>query len=102
MDLPDLVAQVAASLTDHGTKVLILDDISRLRMHRADDQDVLDLLRAFMSMHVTLVLIGVDVPGSGLLHEGRPGGHLGQRLLPGLPPPRSAAWKPPRPSAAST
>jgi hypothetical protein len=86
MDLPDLVAQVAASLTDHGTKVLILDDISRLRMHRADDQDVLDLLRAFMSMHVTLVLIGVDVPGSGLLHEGRPGGHLGQRLLPGLPP----------------
>ena len=86
MDLPNLVAQVAASLTDHGTKVLILDDISGLRMHRADDQDVLDLLRAFMSMHVTLVLIGVDVPGSGLLHEGRPGGHLGQRLLPGLPP----------------
>jgi hypothetical protein len=82
MDLPDLATQVAASLTDHGTKVLILDDISRLRMHRADDQDVLDLLRAFMSMHVTLVLIGVDVPGSGLLHEGRPAG-IGQRLPPG-------------------
>jgi len=82
MDLPDLVSQVAASLADHGTKVLILDDITRLRMHRADDQDVLDLLRAFMSMHITVVLIGVDVPGSGLLGEGRPAGS-GQRILPG-------------------
>ncbi|MEW1637546.1 TniB family NTP-binding protein [Streptomyces sp. NPDC093801] len=72
MDLPELVAQVAASLTDHGTKVLILDDITRLRMHRADDQDTLDLIRAFMSMHVTLVLVGVDIPGSGLMDEGRP------------------------------
>jgi hypothetical protein len=59
MDLPDLVRQVAASIRDHGTKALLLDDITRLRMHRADDQDVLDLIRAFMSMHVTLVLIGV-------------------------------------------
>lgn len=72
MALPELVAQVAASLTDHGTKVLILDDITRLRMHRADDQDTLDLIRAFMSMHVTLVLVGVDIPGSGLMDEGRP------------------------------
>ncbi|MFI9042623.1 TniB family NTP-binding protein [Streptomyces sp. NPDC053726] len=71
MDLPELVGQVTASLTDHGTKVLILDDITRLRMHRADDQDTLDLIRAFMSMHVTLVLVGVDIPGSGLLDEGR-------------------------------
>ncbi|MFC8510428.1 hypothetical protein ACFU3J_17475 [Streptomyces sp. NPDC057411] len=37
--LPELVAQVAASRTGHGTKVLILGDITRLRMHRADDQD---------------------------------------------------------------
>ena len=55
MDLPDLVRQAAASISDHGTKALLLDDITRLRMHRADDQDVLDLIRAFMSMHVTLV-----------------------------------------------
>lgn len=72
MDLPELVAQVAASLTDHGTKVLVLDNITRLRMHRADDQDTLDLIRALMSMHVTLVLVGVDIPGSGLMDEGRP------------------------------
>ena len=82
MDLPDLVRQVAASIRDHGTKALLLDDITRLRMHRADDQDVLDLIRAFMSMHVTLVLIGVDIPGSGLLREGRPDPGTGQWIFP--------------------
>ncbi|WP_244205212.1 hypothetical protein [Streptomyces bobili] len=38
--LPELVRQVADSLHDHGVKAVILDDVSRLRMHRADDQDV--------------------------------------------------------------
>src|SRR5216683_1383025 len=76
------VRQVAASLHDHGTKALLLDDITRLRMHRADDQDVLDLIRAFMSMHVTLMLIGVDIPGSGLLREGRHDPRTGQRTFP--------------------
>jgi len=51
-------------------------------MHRADDQDTLDLIRAFMSMHVTLVLIGVDIPGSGLLREGRHDSRTGQWILP--------------------
>ncbi|WP_446045778.1 AAA family ATPase [Streptomyces olivaceus] len=69
--LPELIAEVSQSLSDHGVKALILDDITRLRMHRADDQDTLDLIRAFMSMNVTLVLIGVDIPGSGLLREAR-------------------------------
>ena len=82
MDLPNLVRQVGASIRDHGTKALLLDDITRLRMHRADDQDVLDLIRAFMSMHVTLVLIGVDIPGSGLLREGRHDPRTGQWLFP--------------------
>jgi hypothetical protein len=82
MDLPDLVRQVAASISDHGTKALLLDDITRLRMHRADDQDVLDLIRAFMSMHVTLVLIGVDIPGAGLLREGRHDPRTGQWTFP--------------------
>ncbi len=88
MDLPELVRQVAASISDHGTKALLLDDITRLRMHRADDQDVLDLIRAFMSMHVTLVLIGVGIPGSGLLREGRHDPRTGQWIL---PPSRHAA-----------
>ncbi|WP_431776190.1 TniB family NTP-binding protein [Streptomyces cucumeris] len=82
VDLPDLIRQVAASLRDHGTRVLILDDITRLRMHRADDQDTLDLIRAFMSMNVTLVLVGVDIPGSGLLREGRHDPASGQWRLP--------------------
>ncbi|MGW1883603.1 hypothetical protein [Streptomyces sp. NPDC001970] len=51
-------------------------------MHRADDQDTLDLIRAFMSMHVTLVLIGVDIPASGLLREGRLDPATGQSVLP--------------------
>ena len=33
MDLPGLVRQVAASISDHGTKAALLDDITRLRMH---------------------------------------------------------------------
>ncbi|MFD7628964.1 TniB family NTP-binding protein [Streptomyces sp. NPDC059851] len=94
MDLPELVAQVAASLTDHGTTVLI-DDITRLWMHRADDQDTLDLIRAFMSMHVTLVLVGVDIPASGLMGEGRPTATNERRG-------RSTGGSRPRPNAAST
>ncbi|MEV8035157.1 TniB family NTP-binding protein [Streptomyces sp. NPDC086182] len=69
--LPELVRQVSDSLHDHGVKALILDDISRLRMHRADDQDVLDLMRAFMSLDVTLILTGVNIPGIGLLREAK-------------------------------
>jgi hypothetical protein len=69
--LPELVRQVADSLQDHGVKALILDDISRLRMHRADDQDVLDLMRALMSLDVTLILTGVNISGIGLLREAK-------------------------------
>ncbi|MET8531516.1 TniB family NTP-binding protein [Streptomyces sp. NPDC005065] len=69
--LPELVRHVSDSLHDHGVKALILDDISRLRMHRADDQDVLDLMRAFMSLDVTLILTGVNISGIGLLREAK-------------------------------
>jgi hypothetical protein len=37
-----------------------------------------------MSMHITLVLIGVDIPGSGLLTEGRHDPRTGQWILPPL------------------
>ncbi|MEU1596880.1 TniB family NTP-binding protein [Streptomyces sp. NPDC005708] len=67
--LPQLIRLVADSLRDHGVKALIIDDINRLRMHRADDQDVLDLLRGLMSFNVTLILTGVNIPGTGLLRE---------------------------------
>jgi hypothetical protein len=74
MTLAQLVHAVRTSLHDHATRVLILDDITRLRMHREADQDALDLLRSLMSMHITLVLVGVAIPASGLLREGRPAG----------------------------
>lgn len=82
MTLPQLVGQVRTALREHGTKVLILDDITRLKMHREADQDALDLLRSLMSMHVTLVLIGVGIPGSGLLREGRRDPRTGVLLNP--------------------
>jgi hypothetical protein len=71
MTLPQLVSAVRSSLFDHGTKALLLDDITRLRLHREADQDALDLLRSLMIMNLTLVLIGVGVPDSGLLNYGR-------------------------------
>jgi hypothetical protein len=52
-DLPRLTRMVKGCPQDNDTKVLILDDITRLRMHRADGQDTLDLIRSLMSMHVT-------------------------------------------------
>lgn len=82
MSLPRLTQAVRASLHDHGTRVLLLDDITRLKMHRADDQDTLDLMRALMSMHTTVVLIGVDIPRSGLLREGRLDPRTGQWIFP--------------------
>ncbi len=82
MTLPQLVHAVRTSLHDHATKVLVLDDVTRLRLHREADQDALDLLRALMSMHVTLVLVGVGVPASGLLREGRRDLRTGQLVFP--------------------
>ncbi|MFD5082546.1 TniB family NTP-binding protein [Kitasatospora sp. NPDC058406] len=84
MTLPQLIRQVADSLRDHGVKALIIDDVNRLRMHRADDQDVLDLVRALMSFNVTLILVGVNIPGTGLLREASRNRHTGQWTLPPL------------------
>ena len=65
--LDDLVRSVRDTIRDHNTTALLIDDVTRLRLHRADDQDTLDLIRELMDLNVTLVLIGVDIPGSGLL-----------------------------------
>jgi hypothetical protein len=75
--LPDLVRQVRTCLRDHAVKALIIDDITRLKMHREDDQDTLDLIRGLMSMGTTLVLVGVDIRGSGLLGRVRPDTRVG-------------------------
>ncbi|MGW1617099.1 AAA family ATPase [Streptomyces sp. NPDC002285] len=67
LDLPGLIRAVRRHVHAHGTRAILLDDITRLKLHRRDDQDVFDMLKGFMDMNATLVLIGVDVPGSGLL-----------------------------------
>ncbi len=71
MRLEDLVRTVKAAIADHATKALVIDDITRLKLHREADQDVLDLIREMMSMPVTLILVGVGIPTSGLLRDGR-------------------------------
>ncbi len=73
--LDDLIRSVRDAIRDHSTTALLIDDITRLRLHRGDDQDTLDLIRELMDLNVTLVLIGVDIPGSGLLR----GAYVDQR-----------------------
>jgi hypothetical protein len=53
---------VKNAIYDHGTKAPVLDDITRLKLHREADQDVLDLIRELMSLPVTLILAGVCIP----------------------------------------
>ncbi|WP_229869433.1 hypothetical protein [Streptomyces inusitatus] len=61
---------------------MLLDDITRLRLHREDDQDTLDLIRELMDLNVTLVLIGVDIPRSGLVRGGFADPNTGQWIVP--------------------
>jgi hypothetical protein len=66
-NLNDLIRSVRDAVRDHTTTALLIDDVTRLRLHRGDDQDTLDLIRELMDLNVTLVLIGAGIPGSGLL-----------------------------------
>jgi len=67
----DMIRTVKSSVYDHGTKALVIDDVTRLKLHREGDQDTLDLIRELMSLPVTLILVGVGIPKSGLLRGGR-------------------------------
>ncbi|MEV6106684.1 hypothetical protein AB0M28_18485 [Streptomyces sp. NPDC051940] len=69
-NLRGMIRNVRGSIKAHSTSALLIDDITRLKMHREDDQDTLDLIRDLMSLDVTLILIGVNIPRSGLLREG--------------------------------
>ena len=100
--LHDLVRAVRDAVRDHCTTALLIDDITRLRLHRGDDQDTLDLIRELMDLGATLVLIGVDIPGSGLLGGARPDLASGQWAFPARSRrrgrrPRPAAVRPGRP-----
>ena len=69
---PELQRLVHDVLVSLGVRVLVLDDITRIKMHRIDDQDVLDLIRSLMDSGATVILVGVGIPKSGLLREGGP------------------------------
>ncbi|MEU6393622.1 hypothetical protein [Streptomyces sp. NPDC046939] len=85
MDLPALIRAVRRHVHAHGTRVILLDDITRLKLHRLDDQDVFDLIKGFMDMSATLILIGVDVPASGLLRDAVRDPRTGDWVLPAPP-----------------
>lgn len=82
MTLGALTRTVKQAVHDHGTKAVAIDDITRLKLHREADQDVLDLIRELMSMPVTLILIGVGIYKSGLLRNGRRDPATGQWVIP--------------------
>ena len=82
MRLEDLIRTVKDAVFDHGTKAIVIDDITRLKMHREADQDVLDLIRELMSLPATLILAGVGIPKSGLLRDGRKDPRTGQWIFP--------------------
>jgi hypothetical protein len=82
--LDDMIRAVRDAVRDHNTTALLIDDVTRLRMHRGDDQDTLDLIRELMDLNVTLVLIGVDIPGSGLLRGAYADPHTSQWAFPGI------------------
>jgi hypothetical protein len=81
MRLGELTRTVRRALKEHATKVLILDDITRLKMHREADQDVLDFIRDLMNITV-VILVGVGIPKSGLLREGRQDPRTGEWVFP--------------------
>ena len=62
--------QVLRCLRDCGTKVVFIDEISRLNMRREDAQITFDFIRDIQNSFATLVLAGVDVEHTGLLTEG--------------------------------
>lgn len=82
MTLAALLRTVKQAVRDHGTRALAIDDITRLKLHREADQDTLDLIRELMSLPVTVILIGVGIPRSGLLRDGRRDPATGQWLFP--------------------
>jgi hypothetical protein len=67
----NMLRAVRDTIRDHRTNTLLIDDITRLNMDRKDDQDTLDVIRSLMDLGTTLVLVGFDIPKSGLLRGAR-------------------------------
>jgi hypothetical protein len=65
-----LTKAVEAVIKDCATRLLVLDDITRYRDTEAD-RYASDWIRNLMETSVTVVAMGVDVQGSGILYDGK-------------------------------
>lgn len=65
-----LADKVRRCLDACGTKVLFIDEVSRLNMRREDAQITFDFIRDLQNSSATLILAGVDIESTGLLTEG--------------------------------
>ena len=61
-NLDGLIRSVRDAVRDHSTTALLIDDVTRLRLHRGDDQDTLDLIRELMDLNVAFLdhLAGIE------------------------------------------
>lgn len=67
----NLTERVAELFDDCQTRLLVLDDITRLKMHREADQDASDWIRFLQETSTTVLGVGINVTQTGLLYEGQ-------------------------------
>ena len=65
-----LTKRVEDTIRDCGSKLLVLDDITRYKDYEPD-RLASDWIRNLMETSVTVVAMGVDVEGSGILYDGK-------------------------------
>lgn len=65
-----ITERVEAVIRDCGTRLAVLDDITRYKDGEAD-RFAADWVRNLMETSVSVVAMGVDIRGSGILHEGK-------------------------------
>lgn len=65
-----LTKRVEDTIRDCGTRLLVLDDITRYKDYEPD-RLASDWIRNLMETSVTIVAMGVDVHGSGILYDGK-------------------------------
>lgn len=64
-----ITARVEEVIRDCGTRLAVLDDITRYKDGEAD-RYAADWVRNLMETSVSIIAMGVDIRGSGILHEG--------------------------------
>ena len=65
-----LTQRVEDTLRDCGTRLLVLDDITRYK-DNDPDRYAADWIRNLMETSVSMIAMGVDVQGSGILYDGK-------------------------------